>query len=428
MGSQVPVSRMRGLILAVLMVVVESHPSSLSLPVSGLSSKLVLSMDQTRDPGQNLIISPVSIFLALSLLYHGSDLSTKTELENFLELDSRVNSGMATKALLLDYARSRKTLNTTIQLANGVFADYSLGIKTPYKKALKYLSSGVGRVDFTRQSQAAGAINNWVSNKTNNLITDLVSPGDISGETRLMLLNAVYFKANWKNQFSKHRTRKSVRFEVTDDSEVLVDMMFRSDDILYQSDPTLQAHVVSLPYEDENFQMMIFLPRQQDQNSLQSIIQQFPDTDFNRVYRSLRVRPVDLSLPSFTVDFKSELVSALRRNGVKSMFNPDQADFSLISDQPLRVSNILHQAKVEVNEEGSEAAAVTGVFLDLRSFVEEEENIVVNFNRPFIFVIHDRKHNIPLFIGKVVNPSSETPRRRRLTHSGYDAKYVYNLQ
>merc|ERR1719278_1112593 len=135
-------------------------------------------------------------------------------------------------------------------------------------------------------------------------------------------------------------------------------MMVRSDDILYQS-PTilLQAHVVSLPYEDDNFQMMIFLPRQQDQDSLQSIIQQFPDTDFNRVYRSLRVRPVDLSLPRFTVDFKSELVSALRRNGVRSMFNPDQADFSLISDQPLRVSNILHQAKVEVNEEGSEAAA-----------------------------------------------------------------------
>merc|ERR1711953_876127 len=305
MGSQVPVSKMKGLFLAVLMVVVESHPSSLSLPVSGLSSKLLLSMDQTRDPGQNLIISPVSIFLALSLLYHGSDLSTKTELENFLELHSRADSGVATKALLLDYARSRKTLNQDV---------------------LKYLSSGVQRVDFTRQVPAAGTINNWVSNKTNNLITDLVSPGDISGETRLMLLNAVYFKANWKAQFDKHRTRKSVRFDVTDDSEVLVDMMFRSDDILYQSDPTLQAHVVSLPYEDDNFQMMIFLPRQQDQDSLQSIIQQFPDTDFNRVYRSLRVRPVDLSLPSFTVDFKSELVSALRRNGVKSMFNPDQAD------------------------------------------------------------------------------------------------------
>ena len=199
---------------------------------------------------------------------------------------------------------------------------------------------------------------------------------------------------------------------MTVDSDVLVDMMVRSDDIFYQSSSTLRSHVVSLPYEDDNFQMMIFLPHQQDQESLLSIIQQFPNTDFNSVYNSLRVRPVDLSLPKFTVDFKSELVSALRRNGVKSMFNPDQADFSLISEHPLRVSNILHQTKVEVNEEGSEAVAVTAGILDFRGANEEEERVEVKVDRPFIFVIHDRGHNIPLFIGKVVNPSSETPKLR----------------
>jgi len=400
---------MRALILSLLLATIQSQPPSLSTPVSSLSSKLMLSMDRTTSAVENVIISPVSIFLALSLLYHGSDRSTKTELENFLEIRSRIGSAVATKALLSDYDRSRKSLNTTIKLANGIFADHSLRIKTPFLDDLRYLSSGVRRVDFSDRTPAARAVNSWVGKETNNLITNLISPDDISEDTRMVLLNAVYFKANWKSQFYKDRTRKSVRFDVTRGYSVLVDMMVKSDDILYRSSSTLRSHVVSLPYEDDNFQMMIFLPHQQDQKSLLSIIKQFPNTDFNSVYNSLRVRPVDLSLPKFTVDFKSELVSALRRNGVKSMFNPDQADFSLISEHPLRVSNILHQTKVEVNEEGSEAAAVTGVFLDLRAFVEEEERaVVVNVNRPFIFVIHDRKHNIPLFIGKVVNPSSVT--------------------
>merc|ERR1711988_1982080 len=283
---------------------VQCQPSSLSTPVSSLSSKLMLSMDRTTSAVENVIISPVSIFLALSLLYHGSDRSTKAELENFLEIRSRIGSAVATKALLSDYDRSRKTLNTTIKLANGIFADHSLRIKTPFLDDLR--------------TPAARAVNSWVSKETNNLITNLISPDDISEDTRMVLLNAVYFKANWKSQFYKDRTRKSVRFDVTRGYSVLVDMMVKSDDILYWSSSTLRSHVVSLPYEDDNFQMMIFLPHHQDQESLLSIIQQFPNTDFNSVYNSLRVRPVDLSLPKFTVDFKSELVSALKRNGVMS--------------------------------------------------------------------------------------------------------------
>merc|ERR1711988_1383816 len=275
---------------------VQCQPSSLSTPVSSLSSKLMLSMDKTTSAVENVIISPVSIFLALSLLYHGSDRSTKAELENFLEIRSRIGSAVATKALLSDYDRSRKTLNTTIKLANGIFADHSLRIKTPFLDDLRYLSSGVRRVDFSDRTPAARAVNSWVGKETNNLITNLISPDDISEDTRMVLLNAVYFKANWKSQFYKDRTRKSVRFDVTRGYSVLVEMM-------------------------------VFLPHHQDQESLLSIIQQFPNTDFNSVYNSLRVRPVDLSLPKFTVDFKSELVSALKRNGVMSMFNPDQADF-----------------------------------------------------------------------------------------------------
>merc|ERR1712038_1999989 len=299
-------------------------------------------------------------------------------------------------------------LNTTIQLANIMFADRSLQVREEYQDALQTnLNSQVRSVDFSQQFLAAEEINSWVENKTNHLITDFISPDNLSPSTRLLVLNAIYFKANWKYPFLKFDTLNSVKFDVTENSEVEVDMMAKSDTILYQSNKALQSDIVSLPYEDENFQMMVFLPHDNSDNSVQNLIRKFQSVDFNQIYDNLTESLVDLYLPKFSVGFKSELVTALMNHGVHSMFNPEEADFSKISEEPLRVSNILHETKVEVTEEGSEAAAVTGVFLDLRAFVEEEERaVVVNVDRPFIFVIHDRKHNIPLFIGKVVNPSS----------------------
>lgn len=187
-------------------------------------------------------------------------------------------------------------------------------------------------------------------------------------------------------------------------------MMSKSDDILYQSNTRLNSDIVSLPYEDENFQMMIFLPHDHGDNSLQSLIQKFPGIDFNDIYGSLSVEAVDLYLPKFSISFKSELVTPLRNYGVVSMFSPEEADFSKISDESLRVSNILHETKIEVTEEGSEAVGLTGAVLDLRTVISDTYE--VSLNRPFVFVVHDRKNNIPLFIGKVVNPSSETPREK----------------
>jgi len=209
----------------------------------------------------------------------------------------------------------------------------------------------------------------------------------------------------------KFHTLNSVKFDVTENSQVEVDMMTRSDFMLYQSNKALRSDIVSLPYEDENFQMMVFLPHDNSDGSLQNLIGDFQSVDFNNIYGNLTESQVDLYLPKFSIGFKSELVSTLMKHGVRSMFNPEFADFSKISEESLRVSNILHETKVEVSEEGSEAAGITGAVLDLRSTVSQFHDF--NVNRPFVFVIHDRKNNIPLFIGKVVNPSSEEPRQKK---------------
>merc|ERR1719220_1634834 len=373
---------------------------------------LFLSLTERSDPSsENVVISPVSVWLALAMLHQGAAGTTRRELQEFLELPGP--GGLDTGALLQDYAERRAELNTTIQLANIMFADRSLPVRADYQQALQTnLKSQVRSVDFSQQFLAAKEINDWVENKTNHLITDFISPDILSPSTRLLVLNAIYFKANWKYPFLKFDTLNSVKFEVTKNSDVEVDMMAKSSDsILYQSNSAPQSDIVSLPYEDENFQMMVFLPHDNSDGSLQNLIGDFQSVDFNNIYGNLTESLVDLYLPKFSIGFKSELVSTLMSHGLRSMFNPEEADFSKISEESLRVSNILHETKVEVTEEGSEAAGITGAVLDLRASVSHSHE--VNVNRPFVFVIQDRKNNIPLFIGKVVNPSSEEPRRKK---------------
>ena len=400
-----------------LVAVSHSKPVDQSSPltksVGAVTRSLFLSLTESSEPGssENVVISPVSIWLALAMLHHGSATSTRSELERFLQVGGPAGSGLDTAGLLQDYAERRAELNTTIQLANIMFADRSLPVREEYQHALRTsLRSQVRPVDFSQQFLAAEEINSWVENKTNHLITDFISPDLLSPSTRLLVLNAIYFKANWKYPFLKFDTLNGVKFDVTENSDVEVEMMAKSDSILYQSNNALQSDIVSLPYEDENFQMMVFLPHENSDDSLQNLIQKFQSVDFNKIYGNLTESLVDLYLPKFSIGFKSELVSTLMSHGVRSMFNPEEADFSRISEEALRVSNILHETKVEVTEEGSEAAGITGAVLDLRASVSQAHE--VNVNRPFVFVIQDRKNNIPLFIGKVVNPSSEQPRQR----------------
>merc|ERR1711913_240687 len=220
------------------------------------------------------------------MLHHGSASTTRSELERFLQLGPG-GRALQTGPLLQDYAQRRAELNTTIQLANIMFADKSLPVKEEYQRGLRdSLKTQVRPVDFSQKSLAAKEINDWVENKTNHLIKDFISKDSLSANTRLLVLNAIYFKANWKYPFLKFDTLNSVKFEVTENSDVEVDMMAKSDTILYQSNKALQSDIVSLPYEDENFQMMVFLPHDHGDNSLQSLIQKFPGIDFNDIYGS----------------------------------------------------------------------------------------------------------------------------------------------
>merc|ERR1712110_1216493 len=174
--------------------------------VQSISDNVFVSLVRSEFPSSNVIISPVSIHFAFSLLYHGAEGRTREQLSQFMKFDSinEDNVKRAAQSLLQSYGKKRTQLNETIEMANALFADEELEINRDFEETLEtFLFSGVKNVDFSSPVEAAQRINNWVENRTHNLIRDFISPDAVSDQTRLMLLNAIYFKADWKNNFDQ---------------------------------------------------------------------------------------------------------------------------------------------------------------------------------------------------------------------------------
>merc|ERR1719427_928341 len=333
-----------------------SASSSVTRSALSLFELINARTDQTA----NVITSPLSIHLALSMLYNGVQNNSKHQLREVLALEN-VSDETAleeSRNLLLFYSDLLNSkLETKIELANVIFADKTMDINADYKTTLEHnLLTGVIPVDYSDNVGSVETINNWVSNKTHNLIQDLLTPGAIKQDTRLILLNAVYFNANWKLPFEQLFTDKS-KFYVSKNFSVDVDMMFQENEILFGKDKDLQSQMVSLQSEDPNFTMIIILPDNED--DMENLSMNLQGMDFNRIHNSLYPENILLKMPKFKLGFKTELVSVLKDLGVTDIFDEAVADLSKISNEPLSVSNILHEAKIEVNEEGSEAAAVT---------------------------------------------------------------------
>jgi len=379
----------------------ESH---LTRSVGSVSRAIFQTLVEGESEEANVVISPTSIHLALSLLYHGSSGSTKDDLKSFLNYNYIEEQYIqeATRKLLKSYGRRIKELNETIEVANVVFADKDVKIKEDYQQILKTsLFSEVRQVDYSEPIKSAEDINRWVQDKTRDLITDFISPDLITEESKLLLLNAIYFKADWMNYFDKLDTL-SRPFTVKEGVTKNVDIMSQTNIFLYKYNYDFDSQMVSLPYEDENFSMLVILPFEKGNDKVNEVIEKVLEEDLNTILRGMEETDVELYLPKFKLGYKSQLVNAFQKNNLTNLFL--NGNFSRISDEDLEVSDIVHETKIEVTEEGSEAAGVTGILLGVRSGPPANvEQMIVD--RPFVFVIHDKQNNLPLFIGKIASPT-----------------------
>ena len=349
----------------------------------------------------NLVASPFSVSSVLSMVFAGAGGNTAAELKSGLSLpddESLLTSGFEG---LVGALRSNE--NFTLDTANRLYVQQNFKLLDEYLKlTAAHFKAEAENVDFATSAEAVRTtINTWVEEKTNQKIKNLIPEGVLGELTRLVLVNAVYFKGDWQDKFDPKMTRK-MDFEVTPGGEkVEVDMMRRSGNYKGAFNKELGASILQMPYKGDRVHMYIALPNKPEEFA--EVEQKWANFDFLGLELARAIK-FDVSLPRFKLEAKHDLEDALSALGMKEMFDQNKADFSKMTSEPtgLFVSKVLQKAFIEVNEEGAEAAAATAGIMMTRAMIRTPEVIC---NRPFLFAIQDSLTGMLLFSGRVMNPT-----------------------
>ncbi len=352
----------------------------------------------------NIFFSPYSISTALAMTYEGAKGQTAEEMRSvfyFPEDDDERRSSYANLYKEINKEGKEYKLNT----ANALWAEHSFQFLDEYFNIVEeYYGGKVTNLDFKKDPEGSRIIiNDWVEDKTNNKIKDLIPAGLIDPMTRLVLTNAIYFKGEWVKQFNEDATQEQ-NFRVSSSDGVKVQMMQRTDDesiFNYAEEEELQ--ILEMPYSGEDLSMLIFLPKNDDMKALENSITIKKLTEWRA---NLEKKRVDIFIPKFKLETKYFMAQDLIEMGMPSAFV--SADFSGITGKKdLFISQVIHQAFVEVNEEGTEAAAATAVVMKITSTGSGSGPQIPTFraDHPFIFIIQQKDTGNILFMGRVNNPN-----------------------
>ena len=354
-----------------------------------------------EQPGKNLFFSPTSISLALAMTAAGARGPTQSEMARVLHLDAELAQAHAHYHQLLEQwnAVGQKRAYQ-LRVANRLWGQKGYPIR-PEFLALTRQQYGAEMLllDFAQAQAASLEINQWVEQQTNGKIKDLIPPGSLDALTRLVLTNAVYFKGDWVQPFDKQNTQEE-DFAVSAQSKVNVPLMHQQTRMGYAEEDTLQ--VLEMPYAGRELSMVVLLPKKVD--GLLELEKAITVDKLVSLMSKLRIREVSTYLPKFKLETSFELNRTLVTMGMKQAFS-HAADFSGISSaEALYISAVLHKAYVDVNEEGTEAAAATGVVMKAMAMPPLEPIPVFRANHPFLFLIRDTKAGSILFMGRLTSP------------------------
>ena len=359
--------------------------------------QLTSGADYSPERGKNVVVSPYSIACVLAVLRSGATGAVEKELNAALHVSA---SGRNSEPSLSP--RLEGIQKGTLTAANSLWVAESIPLKKDFlTQTKKDFGSVIYSVDFADRTAACERINSWVLKNTNQRIPKLFSPADFDSATLLAIANAVFFKAKWQTPFPKDATAPAP-FKLASGKEVPVPMMRNSVRASYAEVDGVQ--VLELPYATEAVSMVLLLPPPDGASpSLSKLEKKLSEAWFAKATAKLESKEVEVSLPRFTFGFEpSDSIGVLRRLGVKSMFE-STPDFSKIYDKvPLKVGAFKHKAWLEVNEEGTEAAAATGAAM--RMMAAPVFRPVFTADRPFLFIIRTTATGLPLFVGRVSNP------------------------
>ncbi|MBL9026618.1 MAG: serpin family protein [Myxococcales bacterium] len=362
-----------------------------------------------KDPG-NIVISPASITTALAMTWGGAKGETAEQMKKVLHFDGSADDVMSTAGKL---ALSLESPNrpVTFRIANQLFGEKTFKFEQPFlDKTKAAYGAPLELLDFVAGPEAArGKINGWVEQETEKRITDLIPKEGITGDTRLVLVNAIYFLGDWENPFEKDRTQAAA-FSTTKADKVQVPTMNQTAFYKYAKKDGVQA--LEIPYKGGSMSMVIVLPDAVD--GLGALEKSFDAKKLDDLAKSMKGEQVFAQIPKFEIAPQSSLSLGdhLVEMGMKTAFDRKKADFTLIANPPspddrLYIGKVFHKGFIKVDEKGTEAAAATAVAMPRAGSAAPAKPTEFKADHPFLYVIRDNASGLVLFMGRVSDPTKK---------------------
>lgn len=357
---------------------------------------------QLRQTEGNLFFSPASVSTALAMTYAGAAAQTKAEMAHVLHLDAadeRVHQGFRELTRILNSNGERYQL----RMANRLWGLEGYPFRPEFLQVTRDdYGAELAPLGFNKPDKAAHTINRWIAKQTEGKIDQMISPSMIDPLTRLLLVNAIYFKAAWQDEFWKGATEEAP-FHVSADEDAKVPMMRQLEHFSYAE--TDDAQILELPYVGGDLAMVVLLPKQTD--GLAELEQTATAGQLDQWIAEFELRRVEVFLPKFNITWQAPLTDPLQSLGMTSAFDKEDADFSgMSSAEEIWLSSVLHAAFVMVDEEGTEAAAVTVAWAAAEAPAHDDTPVVFRADQPFLFLIRDLRTGAILFLGRLQNPAT----------------------
>lgn len=346
---------------------------------------------------ENVFFSPYSVSTALGMTYAGARGNTEAQMAKALHFSLPQEQLHPAFARLAEQMNSTEGKGYQLQIANALWGQQGYPFAQAFIDiAAAYYQGGFTAVDFAGNTEGSRQlINRWVEQHTADKVKDLLHPGDVDGLTRLVLTNAIYFKGDWAQQFKKTNTRQEPFF-TRPESSVMAEMMHQTGRFGYARTENMQ--LLAMPYVGDELEMVLLLPEQGEAGNVPLC-----PGELQQLLDSLTEQQVKVAMPKFKFETRYSLPAVLSDLGMTDAFAVPPADFSgMDGSKGLYITNVIHQAVIEVNEEGSEAAAATAVVVGIKSMPSP----IAEFraDRPFTFLIRHKATGSILFLGKVANP------------------------
>ena len=364
-------------------------------------AKLYPHLVRAKGQDENLIMSPFSVSSVLAMALAGAQEKTAEQMKTALGLyhDAKITHEGYDDVLSL----LKSNDDFTLEAANKLFAQEGYKLLDTYQEIAKnHYKASVEPLNFAEEEAARKAINDFVEAHTQEKIKDLIPKSVLEPLTRLVLVNAIYFKGNWADQFNPKDTAKGA-FKVSPSESMDVDMMHKTAEFAFTNlKEPVEATILEIPYKGNRLSMYLILSKKPEEFT--ALEEKFLTIDFVNLNMTQK-NEFDVQIPKFILETSHNLDETLQELGMTDMYNEKEADFSGISGtKDLHVSNVFQKAFIEVNEEGSEAAAATGAIMMTEMMVMNPKFMC---NRPFLFVIKDNLTGMVLFNGRVVNPNKQ---------------------